>query len=89
MLTTGAMIKNGKVFGNLMVDVQATNAKLIERQKKIIMEATDCSRETAEEALTASGNHCKTAIVMILTNSDANQAKASLQQHKGFIRECI
>jgi N-acetylmuramic acid 6-phosphate etherase len=89
MLTTGAMIKNGKVFGNLMVDVQATNEKLIERQKKIIMEATDCSRETAEEALTASGNHCKTAIVMILTNSDANQAKASLQQHKGFIRECI
>ena len=89
MLTTGAMIKNGKVFGNLMVDVQATNAKLIERQKKIIMDATNCSREIAEEALTGSGNHCKTAIVMILTNSDVNQAKASLQQHKGFIRPCI
>ena len=89
MLTTGAMIKNGKVFGNLMVDVQATNAKLIERQKKIIMEATDCSRETAELALTDSGNHCKTAIVMILTGSDATQAKSSLHQHKGFIRQCI
>ena len=83
------MIKSGKVFGNLMVDVQATNAKLIERQKKIIMEATDCTRDIAETALSASGNHCKTAIVMILTDVDAQQAKASLHQHKGFIRECI
>ncbi|TEW43234.1 N-acetylmuramic acid 6-phosphate etherase [Psychromonas algicola] len=89
MLTTGSMIKSGKVFGNLMVDVQATNAKLIERQKKIIMEATDCSREEAETALNESGNHCKTAIVMILTGVDAKQAKGSLQQHKGFIRQCI
>ena len=89
MLTTGSMIKSGKVFGNLMVDVQATNAKLIERQKKIIIEATDCSRETAEIALVASGHHCKTAIVMILTGVDAKQAKDSLQQHKGFIRQCI
>ena len=83
------MIKNGKVFGNLMVDVQATNAKLIERQKKMIIEATDCTREDAEIALAASGNHCKTAIVMILTGVDAQQAKASLHQHKGFIRQCI
>ena len=89
MLTTGSMIKSGKVFGNLMVDVQATNAKLIERQKKIIMEATDCTRDVAETALSASGNHCKTAIVMILTGVDAQQAKASLHQHKGFIRKCI
>ena len=89
MLTTGSMIKNGKVFGNLMVDVQATNAKLIERQKKMIIEATDCTREDAEIALAASGNHCKTAIVMILTGVDAQQAKASLHQHKGFIRQCI
>ena len=89
MLTTGSMIKSGKVFGNLMVDVQATNAKLIERQKKIIMEATDCTREIAETALIESGHHCKTAIVMILTGVDATQAKDSLQQHKGFIRQCI
>jgi len=89
MLTTGSMIKTGKVFGNLMVDVQATNAKLIERQKKMIIEATDCTRDAAEIALAASGNHCKTAIVMILTGVNAQQAKASLQQHKGFIRECI
>ncbi|MDA7747222.1 N-acetylmuramic acid 6-phosphate etherase [Psychromonas sp.] len=89
MLTTGAMIQSGKVFGNLMVDVQATNEKLIERQKKIIMEATGCTREEAEIALTESGQHCKTAIVMILTGVDAIQAKESLQQNKGFIRQCI
>ncbi|MEY0747392.1 N-acetylmuramic acid 6-phosphate etherase, partial [Escherichia coli] len=47
MITTGAMIRIGKVFGNLMVDVEATNAKLIERQTKIVMEATDCDRTTA------------------------------------------
>lgn len=89
MLTTGSMIKSGKVFGNLMVDVQATNAKLIERQKKIIMEATGCSRETAETALIEANHHCKTAIVMILTDVDATQAKQNLQQHKGFIRQTL
>ena len=89
MLTTGSMIKSGKVFGNLMVDVQATNEKLIERQKKIIMEATECSREIAEVALNESGNHCKTAIVMVLTGLDVNQARNSLKQHQGFIRQCI
>ena len=89
MLSTGAMIKTGKVFGNLMVDVQATNEKLIERQKNIIMEATNCTKNIAEEALIASKNHCKTAIVMILTGVDAEQAKSSLKENNGFIRDCI
>ncbi|EJS86943.1 N-acetylmuramic acid-6-phosphate etherase, partial [Pasteurella multocida subsp. multocida str. Anand1_buffalo] len=51
MLTTGAMIKTGKVFGNLMVDVVATNEKLVERQKNIVMEVTQCDRQQAEQAL--------------------------------------
>ena len=51
MLTTGAMIRVGKVYGNLMVDVEATNAKLVERQKNIVMQATECSRDEAEHAL--------------------------------------
>lgn len=89
MLTTGSMIKDGKVFGNLMVDVQATNAKLIERQKKMVMEATQCTREVAEQALIESNNHCKTAIVMILTGVNAQQAQKSLQAHQGFIRNCL
>ncbi|BDH45967.1 N-acetylmuramic acid 6-phosphate etherase [Salmonella enterica subsp. enterica serovar Choleraesuis] len=89
MITTAAMIRSGKVYGNLMVDVEATNAKLVERQKRIVMEATECSREQASAALEACNGHCKTAIVMILTASDAAQAKALLDQSNGFIRPAI
>ncbi|MCE2572578.1 N-acetylmuramic acid 6-phosphate etherase [Motilimonas eburnea] len=89
MLTTGAMIRIGKVYGNLMVDVEATNAKLVERQKNIVMAATECSRDIAEQALQAADGHCKTAIVMILAQLDAEQAKALLSSHQGFIRPCI
>ncbi|SMY36392.1 N-acetylmuramic acid 6-phosphate etherase [Photobacterium malacitanum] len=89
MLTTGAMIRIGKVYGNLMVDVEATNAKLVERQKQIVMQATDCKREQAEIALIASKGHCKTAIVMILTGVDVVTATALLQQNNGYIRSVI
>lgn len=89
MLTTGAMIRLGKIYGNLMVDVEATNAKLVERQKQIVMQATDCDREQAEMALNACEGHCKTAIVMILTGVDSDTAKALLQQNKGYIRPAI
>ncbi len=74
MITTGAMIKMGKVFGNLMVDVEATNAKLIERQIRIVMQATECERATAEQALAQCQRHCKTAILMILAGVNAQQA---------------
>lgn len=86
MITTGAMIRSGKVYGNLMVDVEATNAKLVERQKRIVMEATGCDREAAGEALAAGAGHCKTAIVMILAGLDAAGARALLERHHGFIR---
>nr|WP_086940821.1 N-acetylmuramic acid 6-phosphate etherase [Thaumasiovibrio occultus] len=89
MLTTGAMIRTGKVYGNLMVDVEATNAKLVERQKRIVMEATDCSREAAIEALDAAKGHCKTAIVMLLAGVDATQATELLSQSGGFTRDAI
>lgn len=89
MITTGAMIRIGKVYGNLMVDVEATNAKLIERQKNIVMAATECSREMAEQALNACGGHCKTAIVMILSGINAEEANALLAKHHGLIRPAI
>ncbi|AWH89688.1 N-acetylmuramic acid 6-phosphate etherase [Limnobaculum parvum] len=89
MLTTGSMIKIGKVYGNLMVDVEATNAKLVERQKNIVMQATDCSREEAEQALSQCQRHCKTAIVMVLTGMSAEQAKQALSASHGFIRTAI
>ncbi|WGO83439.1 N-acetylmuramic acid 6-phosphate etherase [Arsenophonus apicola] len=89
MITTGAMIRIGKVYGNLMVDVEATNAKLIERQKQIVMAATECDRTTAEQALIECNNHCKTAIVMILTGFSAQQAKQMLADNHGFIRAAL
>lgn len=89
MITTGAMIKVGKVFGNLMVDVEATNAKLIERQIRIVMQATECERATAEQALAQCQRHCKTAILMILAGVDAQQATQLLAQNKGFIRQAL
>ncbi|WP_318406064.1 N-acetylmuramic acid 6-phosphate etherase [Photobacterium leiognathi] len=89
MLTTGAMIRTGKVFGNLMVDVEATNAKLIQRQKNIVVEATGCSESQAAEALTQCNNHCKTAILMILLNINADLAASKLSKHHGFIRHAL
>ncbi|KHT62022.1 N-acetylmuramic acid-6-phosphate etherase [Photobacterium gaetbulicola] len=89
MLTTGAMIKTGKVYGNLMVDVEATNAKLVERQKNIVMAATECSRKEAIDALEACNGHCKTAIVMLLAGVDASQAASLLDENQGFTRKAI
>ncbi|WP_337241910.1 N-acetylmuramic acid 6-phosphate etherase [Proteus faecis] len=89
MITTGAMIKIGKVFGNLMVDVEATNAKLVERQVRIVMQVTECERAIAEQALSQCQRHCKTAILMILAGVDARQATQMLNQNKGFIRKAL
>ncbi|MDK9781865.1 N-acetylmuramic acid 6-phosphate etherase [Vibrio sp. B172a] len=89
MLTSGAMIRSGKVFGNLMVDVEATNAKLIQRQTNIVIEATGATKEQAEKALEACERHCKTAILMILADLDAEQAMSRLAEHNGFIRAAL
>ena len=89
MLTTASMIKIGKVYGNLMVDVKASNAKLIERQISIVMQATDCSRDTAITTLNQCNQHCKTAILMILARFTAQQAKTVLEQNNGFIRTAL
>jgi N-acetylmuramic acid 6-phosphate etherase len=89
MISTGAMIRSGKVFGNLMVDVQATNSKLLERQKNIVMEATGFDETQAAKALKESDNHCKTAILMLLTGLDAQTAHQKLEKHQGFIRQAL
>jgi len=86
MISTGAMIRSGKVFGNLMVDVQATNSKLLVRQKNIVIEATGCDEIQAETALNKANNHCKTAILMLLTGLDVDSASQQLEKHQGFIR---
>ena len=89
MLSTATMVGLGKVYKNLMVDVMDTNEKLHERCRHIVMDATDCDYETADKALNECDNHCKTAIVMILLNCDANEAKAKLQLADGFVRKAV
>ncbi|EGU53791.1 N-acetylmuramic acid-6-phosphate etherase [Vibrio nigripulchritudo ATCC 27043] len=89
MLTTGAMIRSGKVFGNLMVNVEANNAKLVQRQINIVVEATGVSAGEASQALEQCGRQCKTAIFMILAGLDAEQAKSRLKEHNGFIRSAL
>lgn len=89
MLTTGSMIRSGKVYGNLMVDVEATNAKLVQRQVDIVMQATDCDRSTAIKALSECERHCKTAILMILGQLSAAEASSVLTQNNGFIRQAL
>lgn len=89
MLTTASMIRMGKIYGNLMVDVEATNAKLIERQNKIVVEATGCSREEAENALSKCDRHCKTAIFMIISGIESEDAKRILLENDGYIRKAL
>lgn len=89
MLTTGSMIKMGKVYSNLMVDVEATNLKLIERQGKIVVDATGCSKEEAEIALSKCDRHCKTAIFMILSGKNVEEAKDILKRNEGYIRKAL
>ena len=85
MLSTGAMIKLGKVYGNLMVDVKPSNEKLIRRCVTIVCTATDCDEATAVAALEACEYRPKTAIVMILCGVDAQQAVILLQKADGRI----
>lgn len=79
MLSTGAMIKLGKVYSNLMVDVKPSNEKLIQRCRTIVCAATQCDEPTAISALEACGYHPKVAIVMILMGVNTEQAKELLK----------
>ena len=89
MLSTGAMIRMGKVYGNLMVDMQATNEKLIRRCQRVVMNATEVGEEEAVAALEQCGYHCKTAIVMILCHTDREGARALLERSGGRIALAI
>lgn len=89
MLSTGAMIKFGKVYGNLMVDVQTTNKKLEERARKIVIEATGCSRDRAIELLDKTSNNVKLAIFMEMSDLPLEEAKNVLDDCKGHIRNAL
>ena len=89
MLSTGAMIRLGKVYGNLMVDMQATNEKLVRRCRRVVMSATGVNEEEAIAALEKCGYHCKTAIVMILCHTDQEGAATLLQHSDGRIAGAV
>lgn len=89
MLTTGAMVKLGKVFSNLMVDVKSSNEKLIARAKRIVMLATDCDESIAGKTLNDTNFDVKLGIFTIMTGLDINKAKDVLKQNGGYIRKAI
>jgi len=89
MISTAAMIGVGKVYQNLMVDVQSTNEKLEIRAKRMICESTGVDAVTAERVFHEAHGHVKTAIVMILANVPYTEAVERLQQANGFVRDAL
>ena len=83
------MIKLGKVYGNLMVDVKPSNEKLIRRCITIVCAATECDEETAAAALEACDYRPKTAIVMVLMGVDSQEAKTLLRQADGRVANVL
>lgn len=89
MITTGAMIRQGKIYENVMVDLMLTNNKLAERAKRILMIFSDIDYEKAEELLELSGRHVKTALLMALGKLSVEEAKELLKAHNGFVRKAL
>jgi N-acetylmuramic acid 6-phosphate etherase len=88
-ITTGAMIRIGKTFGNLMVDLRATNDKLKDRSERIVMEITGLDRAAARTVLGESGGVVKTAIVMALLGVSRDEAERQLVAQGGVIRRIV
>lgn len=89
MLTTASMIRMGKVYENMMIDLQMTNKKLVERSKRIVMTITGLDYEEATEYLEKSNGHVKTALVMIRAGVTAEEAQERLRKSDGFVRAAI
>ena len=89
MISTLAMIRIGKTFGNLMVDVYATNEKLHARVRRILRQATGAPPEDIESALTDSGGDAKVAIVSLFLETDAATARDRLAAADGVIRRAL
>jgi N-acetylmuramic acid 6-phosphate etherase len=88
-ITTAAMIRMGKVYGNLMVDLRATNQKLRDRSERILMETLDVGRREAGSLLRAAGGSVKTAMVMHWTGSERAAAEATLRRVGGRLGEAL
>jgi N-acetylmuramic acid 6-phosphate etherase len=89
MISTVSMIKLGKTYKNLMVDVNATNEKLVARAIRIVMQATECDRQTAVDALSIAKSNAKLAILKILTSNDITTCENLLKSNDGFLRRAL
>jgi N-acetylmuramic acid 6-phosphate etherase len=89
MISTTVMIRLGKVYGNMMVDLQMTSKKLEERSKRIVMMVTGVDYKTATDFLNLAHGHVKTALVMILKNVNYNDAIIMLEKCNGFVRKAL
>ncbi len=89
MITTAAMVRMGKVYENMMVDLQRTSEKLVERGIRTVMMVTGVEYEEADAILEQCDGHVKTAIVMILADVDATEAQRRLNAADGFVRPAI
>ncbi len=89
MISTTAMVRLGKTYGNLMVDLQATSEKLTERSRRILMVAADVDYEEAGNLLNKARGQVKTALVMVLTGCTAAQARKRLKKADGFVRNAL
>lgn len=89
MLSTGSMIRLGKVYGNLMIDVKVTNQKLAQRARRIVTQVTGISEDEAARLLVQTHNEAKPAIVMALLGVSAAEARARLDAANGMLRDVI
>lgn len=89
MITTAAMVRLGKVYENMMVDLQMTNKKLVERSRRTVMMATGVDYEDAARVLDTVGGHVKTALVVILAGVSPSEAVSRLEASEGFVRQAI
>lgn len=89
MLTTAAMIRLGKTYGNVMIDLQMTNNKLRERARRVVMDITGTDYETAAATLDTAGGHVKTALLMLLGSMGREEAQQRLQAADGFVRPAL
>jgi N-acetylmuramic acid 6-phosphate etherase len=88
-LTTGAMIRLGKTYGNLMVDLRATNAKLVDRGERIVMEVSGVGRDEARAAIDGAGGSVRTAIIIAKQGVGREQAESLLAEHDNHLRSII
>ncbi|MBZ9964782.1 N-acetylmuramic acid 6-phosphate etherase [Mesorhizobium sp. BR1-1-2] len=89
MLSTASMIRIGKSYQNLMVDLNPSNRKLVARATRIVMQTTGCTAAQARQALGRTGNDVKLAILLTITGLEVEEARAALAKAGGFLRKAI